>query len=127
MLRKKDVGLTILGTVWAVLLIVYMVAFSHPARAAELPAVGSAEECAGLADFAITARSLAKHGIDKQKATEIVGDMYVLTGVPVVTLSAKILDQAFVDRREPREFATAVGTICMTNRGRLDTFFGSDV
>jgi hypothetical protein len=89
------------------------------------PRVKSAEECVAFADLALVASTLAKHGIDKDRASAMLPDMYNLTTDDAQIIAKDIVNAAYrPGHSEPKEFANKLGTQCMRSGGQLDALLG---
>jgi hypothetical protein len=89
------------------------------------PRAGSAEECAGIADMAITARAMAEEGVSRERALKVLARMYPTE--LLVKWHETLLGAAFSDKRAAKEFAGALLKSCYQGQGVVDGFFGTGV
>jgi len=90
------------------------------------PRAKSVAECMVLADLALVASTLAKHGIGRDKTDTMLPDMYDLTRPEARELARQIVDVAYRPNpdAEPKGFAVTVGNVCVRSGGRVDAILG---
>lgn len=92
------------------------------------PRVKSAEECVAFADLALVASTLAKHGIEKDRASAMLPDMYNLASDDAQTIAKDIVNAAYrPGHSEPKDFANKLGAQCMRSGGQLDPLLGESL
>lgn len=79
--------------------------------------------CASAWDVALVSRALSKHGVTREKATEILADIYNTPDEDSRRLVSRLADFAYQHTQsEPKPFAFAVRTACL--HGRLGQLLG---
>ena len=94
---------------------------------AQVPPARSAQECGIVAEIALTARTLDKHGIEGEKASAMMADFYALVlagphGVRAeLYIAAALKFAAREDKRavEPKDIADQVALSCAEGGGDL--------
>lgn len=89
------------------------------------PKAESAEECAGIADMAITARAAAEEAVPQKSLHKMIVRMY--PAEMVLKWSDAIVKAAYADRRPASEFSSGLLRACVQNRGVVEGFLGVSV
>jgi len=93
------------------------------------PRANSVEECMVYADLALVASTMAKHGIARDKTSQMIPDMYELANGDAQEIATRIVEIAYGPNAskitDPKTFASAFGNMCVRNGGRMDALLGT--
>ena len=78
--------------------------------------------CAMVWDVTLVTRTLAKHGVTREKSTAMLADIYNQPDEPARQLVSRLADFSYQHDTEPRALAAAVRAACL--HGVLDKLLG---
>lgn len=99
------------------------------------PKAKSAAECAAYADMALLLATAERHGIERERAAQMLPDIYSYLfedrGDEAIAIAAALVSAAYAWRAAqpasaPREFAELLGATCMRYRGDMDSLLGTE-
>ena len=80
--------------------------------------------CLMVGDVSLVARTLSKHGVSREKAREMLGDIYNTPDEPSRILVEKLTDFSYKHKTEPKGFAYMIQVACL--HGKLGNMIGID-
>lgn len=113
----------VIGALVAIIAGILLACYVTSAQAA--PRVSSAEECATLADLAITARAMALEELERDKAERLVARIYIADSERPRELMRLVLEAAYASKASPLEFARSFYATCVGNGGNVDGILGA--
>lgn len=90
------------------------------------PKARTPQECTIAADMAVSARAMAMHGLEREKADRLLVTMYEPIPGRGANLMLAITDAAYRSESVPKDFSQKLFHACMQNTGDMDSVLGKD-
>ena len=91
------------------------------------PRAANQEECAAIADYALTSRALYAAGVTEEKRMAVLGAMYQFPDERISTIAGAVRKAASVSDLPPRDFAQRLMVVCIGGRGNMDAVLGAEI